>query len=34
MEIVSCWSQGGAPIPLQKKDSPFADVIAIQESVG
>ena len=33
MEITSCWSQGAAPIPLQKKDGPFADIIAFLDEL-
>ena len=33
MEITSCWSQGAALIPLQKKDSPFTDVITFLDEL-
>ena len=33
MEIVLCWSQGATPIPLQKKDGPFADVITFLDEL-
>ena len=33
MEITSCWSQGAAPIPLQKKDGPFVDIIGFLDEL-
>ena len=34
VKIASCWSQGATQVPLQKKDGPFADVIAFLDKLA
>ena len=34
VDVVSCWCLGASEIPLQKKDGPFADVIACLDELS